>query len=297
MNSNRIIIVIVVLLLGVGAFFLGRNSCQQPVPPDKAQVAVPAQPQSTAKLEVPKPQPPPEPEKPYAPPLVRDPKLASLVDRNAPENKRVPADIAFKLPAVANPEDIQVLLSVLADPKDTDTVRNEVINLLRRSKAPGLLDALCNVMDNPSEQPRFRSFAMQHIGLIAEGLPDSEAKKKAIAKMQAAIDDKDVAVCRQALQNLCRIKDPKGTEAAVKWLNDESKDMDALRDIAIRCVKDLDLKDQIPNVRKYVRDSNEVIRIAATVVLSEWGDEESRPAIREAAVSKDRNSGDTPLIS
>ena len=77
--------------------------------------------------------------------------------------------------------------------------------------------------------------------------------------------------------------DPKGVEAAARWLADEKAD--GVRDLAIRCVHDLDLREHIPAIRKHVRDPDEVVRIAAIVALSQWGDEESRPAFEEAAKS------------
>jgi transposase InsO family protein len=72
---------------------------------------------------------------------------------------------------------------------------------------------------------------------------------------------------------------------AVTWLNDPSPSGDATRDLAIRCVQERGLREHIPAVRKYVRDPNDVTRIAAIVALSDWGDEESRPAFEEASKS------------
>ena len=48
----------------------------------------------------------------------------------------------------------------------------------------------------------------------------------------------------------------------------------------------LDLKQQVPGVRRYAYDRDEVVRIAAVVALSQWGDEASRPAFETAAKSK-----------
>jgi len=57
-------------------------------------------------------------------------------------------------------------------------------------------------------------------------------------------------------------------------------------DLAIRCVKLLDLKEHIPAIRKYLYDKNNVIRIAAIAALSQWQDEQSKPAFQKAADSK-----------
>ena len=69
----------------------------------------------------------------------------------------------------------------------------------------------------------------------------------------------------------------------VEWLTAENAE--GLRDVAIHCVSELDLREFLLAVRKHARDANEVARIAAIVTLSQWGDEESRPAIEEAAKS------------
>lgn len=205
------------------------------------------------------------------------------------------------IPKVVHAEDYPLLLAVLADTTDSDTARNEVANLLQRSKYPGLADALCKVLDNPAEKPRFRSFAAQHLGLLAAG-NDSAQRQTASLKLQTCLTDRDIPVRREALLALVRQRDPKAMETAVAWLTapspnplptgarepetGNSKPETDVRDLAIRCVHELNLREHIPAIRKYVRDPNDVVRIAAIVALSQWGDEESRPAFEEAAQSK-----------
>jgi len=180
-------------------------------------------------------------------------------------------------------EDYPLLVAVLVDPTDDDTARNEVANLLQRSKYSGLADALVGVLANPSEKVRFRSFAAQHLGLLAAG--DDAQSQKAASALFGCLSDRDTPVRREALLALVRKKDPQAAELAVQWLNDPRKEAEATRDLAIRCVQDLGMREQIPVVRKYVRDQNDVVRIAAIVALSQWGDEESRTAFEEAAKS------------
>ena len=59
-------------------------------------------------------------------------------------------------------------------------------------------------------------------------------------------------------------------------------------DLAIRCVKQLDLRDHIPAIRPFLASTNEPARIAAIVALSEWGDRESLDAFEEAGKSKSK---------
>ncbi|MGH7144744.1 MAG: HEAT repeat domain-containing protein [Planctomycetota bacterium] len=245
----------------------------------------------------------------YQPPKTVDPKLAALVDRRAPEDARISSDISARLPRVQNAADFPALIQVLSDAQDDDTVRNEVANLLRRSGYfTGTAETLMKVLDNPAEKARFRSFAVQHLyGCLEDNKnsapqpahppgqgalvhPDytlsAEEQQKITDHLHTYLTDRDVEVRREALLALVRLKDPLAAPTAVAWLNQPGPEADRSRDLAIRCVHDLDLRDQIPTIRKYAHDPNEVIRIAAIVALSEWNDEESRPAFEEAAQSK-----------
>ena len=216
----------------------------------------------------------------YAPPAVESPELASFVDREAGD--RVPADITSRIPRVRHEEDIPTVVSVLLDTGDDDTVRNEAANLLRRSGYEGLTDDLINVLNNPEEKARFRSFAVQHLWHNAKNAGPAELER-ITATFRQALDDRHVQVRREALLALVRIRDPKGKETAIKWLTAEKAE--GLRDAAIRCVRELGLREYLPTIRKYVRDPDTVVRIAAIVTLSQWNDVESRPAFEEAANS------------
>jgi hypothetical protein len=59
--------------------------------------------------------------------------------------------------------DYPSLCKVLCDTSEDDVVRHEVASLLQRAKYSGLADVLCQVLDNPKEDARFRSFAAQHL--------------------------------------------------------------------------------------------------------------------------------------
>jgi hypothetical protein len=222
-------------------------------------------------------------EPPYSVPKTVDPELSGLVNREARIDERISADISSKIPRVKDAMDFPALLGVLCDVKDDDTVRNEVANLLTRSKCPGLVDALIKVLNAPEEKARFRSFCIQHLWMNYKDAGKDD-RTKIMGALEQALSDKDMPVRREALLALVRERQPKAQELGVKWLSDPKGN--GVRDLAIRCVKDLDLRDQIPTVRKYLRDSDEPTRIAAIVALSQWGDQESRPAFEEAANSK-----------
>jgi len=218
---------------------------------------------------------------------VSDKSLEPLVDKRLPLNQRVFSNMSARYPTVAQADDYPSLCKVLCDTSEDDVVRHEVASLMQRAKYSGLADVLCQVLDSPKEDARFRSFAAQHLGLLAAG-DDSTQRGIAIEKLRPCLNDRDIAVRREALLALVRVNDPEAIRTAVAWLepdpNATQPGMD-LRDLAIRCAQDLDLRASIPTIRKYIRDPNEGVRIAAIVALGHWGDEESRPAIAEAAQS------------
>jgi len=181
------------------------------------------------------------------------------------------------------PQDIAALVPVLKDPNDDLVVRQEVAQLLIRSSYEGLVSDVVDILDNPEETPTFRAFCVQYLwqyGVRAR----SEERQRILALLWQCLEDEQILVRREALLALLRMRDPKAREAAARCLLDEKAE--GVRDVAVRCVRELGLREYVPTIRKHLRDRNEVVRIAAIVTLSQWGDEESRPAIKEAAKSK-----------
>ncbi len=216
----------------------------------------------------------------YVPPATRDAAVGRFVDRRAKD--RVTPDITSRMPKLRHKEDVRAVAFVLRDTTDDDTVRNEAANLLRRSSYAGLGDDLISVLDNPNEGPRFRSFAVQHLWQGATEASGGE-RSRIVEKLREALEDRDVPVRREALLALVRLGDEAGKEAAVRWLMAEGGE--GVRDAAIRCVRELDLREHASTIRRFLRDENEVVRVAAIVTLSQWADEESRPAFETAAES------------
>ena len=209
--------------------------------------------------------------------------LARLVDRRAKESEQNFPDMTSRFPAVTDPIDQAALAKVLEDAHDDDTVRNEVANLLRRSNYPGLDDSLLRVLKNPEEKERFRAFAAQHLGDMAQM---QNKKDTVVPELRKLLEDPHFAVRREALLALVRLKDEKGKETAVKWLKEDSPDASKSRDLTIRCVRELGLKEYLPEVRELGKSPDEATCIAALVTLSEWRDVESRPLFESAAQSR-----------
>ena len=288
---TRRYLIFIPLFLFAGALWLATSNPAVPLRETKTGTSSPTVSQPTQQLREPAAKVQQSfSETPYAPPAVHDPKLAALVDRNA--KNRITSDMSSRFPQ-ANKDDFPALLSVVSDTQDGDTERHEAVELLKRSHCPDLPETLTKVLDNPAEGYRFRAFAMQYLGgLVPDANSDPDGHQKAMDRMRSSLGDKDFQVRSQALQNLCRLKDPVGQETAVKWLGDYKPISDKpdfeRGDIikqSIECVQNLGLKEHIPAIRQYAKDSNEVVRIAAIVCLSDWRDEESRPAFEAAAKS------------
>lgn len=219
----------------------------------------------------------------YTPPRTTDPGLGAFVDRQS-KQPRVTADIGTRVPKATDPKDIGAVSTVLADTKDDDAVRNEAADLLRRSAYPQLTDDLIKVLSNPEEKERFRSFCVQH--LYSNHKRASPVEKEKIAStLRECLTDRHVKVRREALLALHRLKDQEAEALARKWLHDEGEAADAVRDLAIRIIRERGLRDELPTIRRLARDKDTVIRIAALVTLAEWRDKESRPLMGAAAES------------
>jgi len=215
------------------------------------------------------------PEKPEHPELVvfctRSNKIAERIRIND-----------SSLPFVAQ-NDLAAIVSILTDCSDHDIVRNEAANLLARSSYQDLAPVLISVLNNPDEGSRFRGFATQHLGMVASR--SASQSDLAVVRLRSGLTDQHVEVRREALLALVRLKDQTAARTAISWLNSTSKTENDLRDVAIRCIQELNLREHAPTIRKYLADADEAIRIQAIVTLSQWNDEESVPCFEEAAIS------------
>jgi len=212
------------------------------------------------------------------------PVIASLTDVRLPPHRRISSDIVARISKVENEADFQALDDCLRNADDHDTVRNEVANLLRRSNYLQLADSLIFVLENAAEKPRFRAFAVQHLG-GAELPNDYDVKKRVAEKLQSLLQDKDVEVRREALLTLTRKHEPLAAATAVEWLSSPHRGQQEVRDLAIRCIRELGLREHAPIVKQLASDENESVRIAAIVTLSDWQDVESATVFEAAARS------------
>ncbi|MFW5882144.1 MAG: hypothetical protein ACOCVS_00770 [Planctomycetota bacterium] len=181
---------------------------------------------------------------------------------------------------IDQPQDIALIRRILRDPQEGDTIRNETANLLTRSEVPQLADDLIRVLEHPTERARFRSFAMQHLGVLwlqRGAKPDDPIR----ARLIAGLDDRHVPVRREALLPLTRGQD---TIVPARIAAILGPDGDAAQwDLACRLVADLELADHLPAVRALLTEADETIRCAALDAIARMGDTASRAEAERAA--------------
>jgi hypothetical protein len=191
-------------------------------------------------------------------------------------------ELTARLIATRKAEDTGEIAAVLLDVKRDATSRNEAANLLRRSEYAGLTDRLIESLGGEGEGPLWRSYCVQHLYMNHEGASAGE-KSRIEGVLRDSLTDRHTRVRREALLALCRLKEPLGRETAVKWLS--AKEGEGARDVAIRCVEELDLRDQAAAIRELVADPDESTAVAAIGVLGRWGDAASWGVIEAAGKS------------
>ena len=227
-----------------------------------------------------------------------EPLSAEVANFVAPKKAvRVSSDITTRIPVLRNDAEIREVTRIFLDGGDSESNRHEAAEMLLRTNVPGLVDSIASVLAKPEEQEVFRSYCIQYLWKRSKTAEEGELGR-INELLDGALRDKGTPVRREALLALVRLKSETGKRTAVQWLLDSSEDAAKVRDLAIRCVSELDLREYIPEIRKYVRHPDPVIRIAAIVALSEWGDEDSRAVFTEAANSENprlQNAGKLAL--
>ena len=210
--------------------------------------------------------------------------LRQFADKTAAD--RLPIDFPSQVPLVTEPNDIQLALQVLRDPTDLVSIRNEAVNLLRRSHNQDLSQVLIEITNDLRERERFRSYAIQHLGDMMkefrEGTADDDMSRAQTIRdhLTISLKDRHAMVRSEALLALTRERDPRAADLIRSGLREPPGTVPP--DILIRCAKEAQLTDLIPTIRPLAYSENQVVRIAAVNVLAQWKDEASRPAFEEA---------------
>ena len=212
------------------------------------------------------------------------PSLWITADRTQSEELRLKPLVDGTVVLIDQPQDILLMRRILLDSEEGDTIRNEAANLLNRSGIAELPNDLQTVLANPAEAARFRSFAMQHLGILWNQV-GSPAASPLRAVLLTGLTDRHVAAQREALLALARGKDPAAPVRVEALLADPAASNQ--HDLCCRIVADLKLMNQLPALRRLLSSGDEVIRIAALDAAARLGDLESLDAVVMAA--KDSN--------
>jgi hypothetical protein len=213
-----------------------------------------------------------------------DPRVRTAADKGQPAIDRLRAivDLNATGARVESEQDLAALCRALTDAAENETLRMEIAGLLQNHKGSGPTDALLRVLRSPDESARFRSLCVLQLwrrGCRVNG----EESRQIRGALRDCLHDRDLPVRREALLALVRDNDEIGRLTAVAWLRDKAEN--DTHDLAIRCVRDLDLREHASLVRGFLQNTNEEIFVAAIAALGQWRDPESRATFETAASS------------
>jgi hypothetical protein len=214
------------------------------------------------------------------------PALLAFVDTRA--QGRLPADFHYQVDRVEDPDEVAAVVAVLRDRRESDTMRHEAANLLRRSACPGLEQVLVDCLQHPDEQERFRSWVVQHLFMVFNERQAADPQS-AGDLLLPLLNDPQPAIRREALLSLHRLRSAAAgagsdrldvVATAAAWLDDP-----AAVDLALRILRERGAREYLPQVRAILADESAAppARIAAIVTLSAWQDHDSRALITRIA--------------
>lgn len=215
-----------------------------------------------------------------------DPRIEIAADAEMKGAERLSQLIAINASGerIAYREDLDLVLNVLLNRNEDDTIRHESANLLIRHDYPGLAKTFEGIVMDKGDNPRFRSFAVQYLWRIASSTNEADRREIA-ACLRTSLLDGPLPVRREALLALSRGGDADARAYAVGLLRDGVAG-DGMRDLAVRVIREASMRGHIESIRSLVSSTDEAEQIAALVTLGKWEDREARPAIEAACKSQ-----------
>jgi hypothetical protein len=222
-------------------------------------------------------------EKKETPPQLNssNPFLLTFVDKNSDD--RVPPDFLGKIPRINSDNEIAAVCYLVKDREEVDAIRNEGINLLRRSNYEKIDDLLINLLDDERETERMRAFFTQHLGVGLEILVDGQRDERIRNRLELALSDLQILVKRESLSALVSINNQRALEILNRGLLYPGNEN--MRDLIIYLYYERDEKKRIEDIRLVLTDADQTTRVAAIYTLGQWGDIASKPAFEIAARS------------
>lgn len=211
-----------------------------------------------------------------------NPALDTFLDPSA--SSRFTDKILQEIPEVPDSKSQEQIANIARDPEEGDTIRNESIDLLRKSGYPHLDRLLWEILQDQRNQERFRSFATQHLGIEAENTAPGSPKRTSLAgELRTLLEDRHEDVRREALGALSSIKDSQALMLIHNGLNDPN--WSAHKDLIVYLMDANDFRDRMPAIRSLAYSPDDALRIACLTTLGNWKDEGSRAAFEDAVRS------------
>lgn len=216
--------------------------------------------------------------------LAQTAELGPVFDTNRPQKERLQPFLDGAIPPVA-PTDLPLLRAIIINPNESETLRNEVLNLLRREGDQEFILSAEAVLDNPLETDRFRAFVVQHLEAWRHDKRASADMRTTISnRLVALLDDPGLATRREAMWALGKSGEQAALQRAQAVLG--SGEPEAELDLAIRIIREHAVQEAIPDLRLASSHENIPIQIAAIEALGFLGDVASRAVFVRASNSR-----------
>lgn len=191
-------------------------------------------------------------------------------------------EAANQVHRVEDSADLEALKRVLDDKAEPLAVRNEAMNLLRRTTYRAeLYRHLLRLLHDPEERDRFRGYCIQHLGYEAKDTKRLEVRAEIVSELAKLLDDTSPVVRARSLRSLTLLDEAVALEKAAQLVTDGSHPV-LIRHTAIHTIGHFKAKEHLPTLRKLAAIGHWQVRRAAIAVLGEFRDEESRAIFKAA---------------
>jgi HEAT repeats len=188
------------------------------------------------------------------------------------------------------------LLALIEDSDDNEGLRDCCINLARDLNASALTEVLRRALVSPRQSDRFRSFAVQHLFLLIDGMPPDAAASAAIMQeLGAALTGAPPLTTRELAFGLA----VRGNPVAIARLDAALRNdaASSLRSVAIRWVRQIGGAERLHLVRSCLVQTDTETVIAAVECLGWHGDTTSRPQLQAFSTSADQDLRQAALLA
>jgi HEAT repeat protein len=153
-----------------------------------------------------------------------------------------------------------------------ESARNQKLNVLAQEEDERLFDVLLDIMENPKESERMRSWAAQHVGMQWERMHDSDSGADVMAQLDrmAAGRTESALPEREAIYALAQSTDPAARAMVRREVDKMFATGDRKRlDLAMRLSRELGWKAYLPRIKPFMQDADWFLSRAATLAVEE----------------------------